>query len=116
MRYATILIGLSLLYAAWHLHTKAVAMTDEALQVPYTVDNPCPPGMEDQFFRTSSRELLETPKTQAELANARRVEQMALLAAVAGIALVYATILRRNRVQITPAPQQPTPTTKEVTS
>ncbi len=50
MRYATILIGLALLPLAWHLHTKAVALTDVAIQAPYTVDNPCPRGLDARTF------------------------------------------------------------------
>ena len=113
MRFAKILIGLSLLYAAWHLHTKAVAMTDRAIDAPLTVDDPNKSARD--FFGEDPREVAKTPKAQSEMANARRVEQMAMLAALAGIALVLATVFRSNRVQITPAPQQPTPTTKEVT-
>ena len=115
MRYATILNGLFLLYAAWHLHAKAVAMTHNAIHASYMVDTPCPRGMENQFFGPDYREVAKTPKAQAELANARRVEQMAMLAALAGIALVLATVFRRDQVRITPARAQPTPTTKEVT-
>lgn len=109
MRYATILTGLYLLYAAWHLHTKAVAMTDKTIHASYAVNDPCPRGLEDQFFRPDFREVARTPKVQADSANARRVEQMAMLAALAGMALVIATVFRRKRVRITPAPFQPTP-------
>jgi hypothetical protein len=93
MRFTKILIGLFLLYGAWHLHTKAVAMTCNAVDAPRTVDDTRPPVRAGEFFGKDPREVAKTPKARSELANARRVEQMAMLAALGGVALVISTVM-----------------------
>lgn len=83
-----IVVGLTLFAMAYTLHFGAVDIENEAMEAPYTVDNPVPKGMEHRFFRQPATVAIRKPENQAKLKNARQVEMAAGVFAMASIALI----------------------------
>ena len=96
MRYLRVLIGLALTPLAWHLHKQAIALDDLAREPLYTLDNPCPKGRENHFFRRPATEAVQEPQNQARQAEARSTERFAGGCLLAAALLVLSAFVPRR--------------------
>ncbi len=90
-----ILTGAVLLLAAFVLHGMSSEKTRQGITPPNRGNLP---GHEDEFFGEDPREFAARPENQAVLADARRLDGLALATAAAGaLVLLSATLIKRRR-------------------
>jgi hypothetical protein len=83
-----------LLLAAFVLHELASEKTRQGITPPYRGNLP---GHEDEFFGEDPRVFAARPENQAVLADARRLEGLALAVACGGVlVLVSAALIKRR--------------------
>lgn len=102
MRSLRIALALSLPFVGWHLHRKAIATVDVAIDAPRSVDNPLPKDRAGDFFGEDPREAAKTPKGRGLLLTSQLID-LAALGCFIGCPLLFASVFIRRH---TPQPQQ----------